>query len=381
MKKVLLLVMFLTISLTMLTYGQATVGGWGRGIFLPIIVADGDPTVGSVISWGPGGTRMGFTISGSSDNVGVVIDVLVDNGNVAVGDQQKIWVKPIEMLTLSVGSIFDDTLRGNAGFCANNWMRYDFGMAGDDYIFGRVGVGGPVNFEAAITPTDGAYAYIAFGGNGQLDLQNWMWGGPPVADEDVLTTMLKTGQYGAGYDIPGIGMIRAQFIGALSATEDPNGVINAAFKLTMIESLIVDLGAFIPMDSEQGALMVGAGTLVDIVVYANYIMDIIGIYFVSDIVLLEEGDPLWKAAIGVEYGLENGPTIQGDVRLNSPAIEDDPILLGIMAGAKWSYSNGIFGVGIEVTNSSYANWGSALVDKTDPEAMVITVPIRFEYWF
>ena len=307
MKKVLLIVALLTISLT-LTFGQAAVGGWGRGIFVPVIVADGDPTAVSAVSWGPGGTRIGFTISGSSDNVGMQADVLVDNGAVGVGDQQKIWVKPIEMLTLSVGRAFDDTLRGNGGFVANNWFRYEAAMAGDDYVFARVGVGDPVNFCASVTPADGAYVYLAFGGNDQLDLQGWIWGGPPVADEPVVTTMFKTGQYGAGYDIPGIGMIRAQFVGAYSATDDPNGFINAAFKLTMVEGLMLDLGAFIPMDgSNQGIVMDNlhpalgaAGTTAVIALYGNYVMDTLTLHLAADIGLVEEGDPMWKAGVGVE---------------------------------------------------------------------------------
>jgi hypothetical protein len=373
MKKLLLLVVLLTISLT-LTYGQAAVGGWGRGIFVPVIAADGELTSGSLVSWGPGGTRVGFTISGSSDNVGAQADILMDNGSVSVGDQQKIWVKPIEMLTLTVGSFFDDTLRGSASFCAYNWFRYD-SMVGDGLIFYRVGELGQVNFEVSVAPMDGVTIFAAMGGNGGIDLQNWMWGTPP---ETPMMDMIMQGQYGAGYDIAGIGLVRAQFIGQPSATDDANGLINAAFKLTMVEGLLLDIGAILPIDSEQD------GRTAAIALYANYVMNTLTLHLSGDFTLYdaEDADPGIGAALGVEYGLENGPTIQGDFRYrNNVASGWEDGEIGVMAGAKFSYSNGIFGIGVQLTNGNFANWGSALIYKEDPTAMVFAIPIRLEYWF
>lgn len=365
MKKVLLIVALLTLSLAF-TYGQATVGGWGRGIFAPLIFSpDGDPTAASMVSWGPGGTRIGFGINGGSDNVGFRADVIVDNGAVGVGDAQMIWVKPVEMLTISVGSLFDDTLRGNAGFVANNWLRYDFAMAGDDYTFGRVGYGGNANFEVALAPVDGAYVYVAFGAGGGLNLQGWMDWDPATDAGNVVETMFKTGQYGGGYDIAGVGVLRAQYIGQGDA-----GLINAAFKLTMVEGLMVDLGGWIPTDSDV------AGYVAKIALYGSYTMDTLVLHLAGDVTLpLEGGDLGYGAALGVEYGLEGGLTVQGDFRYDSSEV------FGVGAFAKWSYSNGIFGLGVELTNGSFANWGTDLVDKGAADDIVFAIPIRLEYWF
>jgi hypothetical protein len=377
MKKLLLIVVLLTISLT-LTFAQATVGGWGRGIFVPLIIADGDPTAASMVTWGPGGTRMGFTVSGKSDNVGVQMDIVVDNGNVNVGDQQKIWVKPIEMLTLSVGRVFDDPLRGSAAFVAYDFLRYD-SMVGDGLIFGRVGEMGQVNFEVALTPVDGAFIFAAFGGNGGIDLQNWMWAG----GEEIMMTMLKQGQYGAGYDIPGIGLIRAQFFGRPTAIDEPWGLINAAFKLTMVQGLMVDIGGAFPTDSDQaGGMQAGAA------LYAKYTMNTITLHVVGDMAMYDEAvvgadnTLAFGAGLGVEYGMAGGLSLQGDFRYrNEQASGWADGEIGVGAFAKISYSNGVFGVGLQATNGNFANWGSALVDKTDPAAMVIAIPIRLEYWF
>jgi len=380
MKKLLLLVLLLTISLT-LTYGQATVSGWGRAIFVPVIVADESPQSISMVSWGPYGNRIGFTISGSSDNVGAQADVVYDNGGVGAGDQQKIWVKPIEMLTISVGRVFDDTLRGNASFVALNWLRYD-SMIGDDLVFERIGaMGMQANVVVSVNPMDGLYIIAGFGRSvpgwsaaTDLNLMN------PVGDE-IMMDMFKQGQYAVGYDIPGIGMIRAQFIGYPSATEDINGLINAAFKLTMVEGLLVDLGAKIPVDSDQAG-----GKLAEIDLYANYTMDTLAVHLAADIHLNEEielvntGDLGFGVALGVEYGLDGGLTLQADARYRNNVVvanPDDTDSIGGGLFAKWSYSNGIFGLGLEVSSTNFVY--SAV--KTDTTAMVIAIPVRLEFWF
>jgi len=385
MKKLLLLVLLLTISLT-LTYGQATVSGWGRGIFTVAAVADSD--VGSLLqaSWG-GPPRIGFSISGSSDNIGAHADVLFDGAGVAAGDQQKMWVKPIEMLTITMGKLFDDTLRGSAGFCALNWVR-PVGIVGDDLIFMRVGRSDGTNVEIAVAPVDGAYIYAAFGTvmPGWWDLAWGPWEtnlwtpSTTTTRTDIMTLMLEEGQYGAGYDIPGIGVIRAQFIGKASAIEEPWGIINAAFKFTMVEGLVIDLGAFIPTDSDQNGMNIAT-----IGLGGNYVMDTLTLHLAAQINLYEEiegvdgsGDPGFHVGLGAEYGLADGPTIQADVRYANDVysgMEDGQIDIGVFA--KWSYSNGLWGFGVQASTNNFTTG----VVKDDPTAMAIVIPIRVEYWF
>jgi hypothetical protein len=384
MKKLLLIVALLTISLTV-CFGQAAVSGWGRGIFIPVVAADGDPQSGTVASWYHGGPRIGFTISGSSDNVGAHVDILFDGNAVGVGDQAKIWVKPVEMLTLSIGMIFDDTLRGNAGFCAYNWLRFD-AMTGDDMVFERIGAKGMQSqFVASIAPVDGAYIVMGLGRTvpswkTDTDVNLMKTSG---VDNKVMENMFKQGQYAVGYDIPGIGLMRAQFIGYPSATDDLNGLINAAFKLTMVEGLMLDIGGKIPMDSEQAG-----GKTAEIDIYANYTMDTLVLHLAGDIHINEEidfvnlGELGFGVAVGVEYGLDGGLTIQADARYrNSIALnvldDEGDGLIGGGIFAKWSYSNGIFGLGLEVVNTNY----TFEAVKEDPTAMVIAIPIRLEYWF
>jgi opacity protein-like surface antigen len=365
MKKVLLIVALLTISLT-LAFSQASVGGWGRGLFT--IAGGGDDLMAiNRVSWG-GAPRIGFTISGSSDNIGAQLDITGDGGTIGLGDQRKIWAKPIEMLTITIGKAFDDALRGSASFCAYNWMRPN-GITGDDAVFLRVcnqfGWAG-TSFIVALDPAPGAHVYAGFGG---------ILGGSGTFED-----VAMMGQYGAGYDIAGIGLIRAQYIGRSVGDEVLDlaawGDINAAFKLTMVEGLMLDIGAFIPTDSDQ------AGYVATVSLYGNYVMDTITLHLSGDVTLFDSEvseDPAFGVGIGAEYGLADGPTIQADVRYRNDIAmgNEDGMIAGLLA-AKWSYSNGIFGVGIQFTNDNFA--GGDVV-KNDPADIVFALPIRLEYWF
>jgi hypothetical protein len=383
MKKVLLIVTLLTLSLSF-TYAQASVSGWGRGIFVPVAVADEDPISKTQATWG-GAPRIGFTISGSSDNIGAQADITFDGGGVGTGDNVKIWAKPIEMLTVTIGQFFDDTLRGSGSFCSFNWVRPG-GIVGDDLVFMRVGRINGTNFEVALAPADGAYIYAAFGhvmpgwwdlawGPWEIDL--WDPAARPTCGTEIMMQMLKEGQYGAGYDIPGIGVIRAQFMGKASLSDEPWGIINAAFKLTMVEGLMVDLGGFIPTDSDQNN-----GNIAAIALYGNYVMDTLTLHLAGILNLYDEdftgsADPGFNVALGVEYGLEGG-RIQADVRYSNDvysSLDDGQIDIGLFY--KFEYSNGLFGIGAQMTTGNFTTG----VTKTDPSTMAFIIPIRLEYWF
>ncbi|MBN2810538.1 MAG: hypothetical protein JXP39_01440, partial [Spirochaetales bacterium] len=114
-------------------FAEISVGGWGRAVFVPLAnsgAEDVDSTSHLGTSWTDGGPRIGFTVAGNSDNVGFQIDMNADpvfNGSpveaVAFGDQAKIWVKPVDMLTVTVGRFKEDTLRGNGTFGVFDWYR------------------------------------------------------------------------------------------------------------------------------------------------------------------------------------------------------------------------------------------------------------------
>jgi len=371
MKKAVLLIAALVVF-GGFAFGQASVGAWGRGLFT--VYGGGDDVMGTAqASWG-GAPRIGVTISGTSDNVGFQADMNSDGtGSVSLGDQSKIWVKPFDMMTVSLGRIFDDTLRGNAVFGAWNWVRYG-DMDGEDAIFPRVGQsgGGPQsNFEIAIAPVEGAYIFLA---------TQHILGSGVTAQE-----LAAVGQYGAGYTIEGIGQIRVQYVGEnnfrnfdLTDTSG-SGYINGAFKLTMIDGLTVDLGAFYWMECPDQTL-----NQFKVALYASYVMDALTIHVYGDMLMYDEshvGDDLaFGGALGIDYSLEGGIGINADFRYNNDikAGQKDGSVSG-MVGVTKGFSNGLIGLGIEITTGTFSGIGDA--GKSSVGDMIFAVPIRLEYFF
>ncbi len=364
MKKAVLVIAALVVF-TGFTFAQASVGAWGRGLF--VAVAGGDDMVtADTASWGDA-PRVGMTVSGTSDNVGFQIDINADNGAIAAGDQQKIWVKLFDMLTIQIGRVFEDSLRGSAGFGAWNWQRYDV-IEGDSAIFMRVSRlnrdWDPTNVVISLAPVEGAFIFLSMSGL--------------IAATPMLEDALPLGQYGAGYTIEGIGQIRAQYIGQETVIDEDWGIINAAFKLTMIEGLIVDLGADIPSDSDQNGLK-----LMRIKLYGSYAMDALTIHVYGDVDLYDEahvGDDLgFLARLGVDYNMEGGIGINADVSYANDvrANNDDGSISG-MVGVTMGFSNGLVGIALEITTTNFAGLGLV---KANPDDIAFCLPIRLEYWF
>jgi hypothetical protein len=393
MKKAIFIIAALVVF-TSFTFAQVSVGAWGRGMFMPVLGGGDDIMAQLMSSWYSHTLRIGVTLSGTSDNVGFQFDLLADplrtfgadavlasgdptggfNPTVTLGDNQKIWVKPIDMLTITVGNFFDDTLRGNAVFGAWNWLRYG-DMKGESALFERVCTNGAdymeTNVEVALAPVEGAYIFVSL--NGLLGAQV------------ILEDALPLGQYGAGYTIEGIGQIKLQYIGKATSIDEDWGMINAGFKLTMIEGLVAELGAFIPTDSDQNY---GITAVVNI--YASYTMDALTLHLLGEVqladeeVVTEDNTFGFAIAAGVDYSLEGGIGINADIRYRDEVIsgQQDGTFSG-MAGLTMGFSNGVFGLGIEVTTGNFIGGplGGATVTKSNFDDMVFALPIRLEYWF
>lgn len=421
MKKAVLILLTLVLIAGFASAQGVKIGAWGRG-FLEIAAgtADGqeDPIINPAIGWWTGnGPRIGISIIGSSDSVGFQLDMNVDpagygatsslvevdvNGDVVGpvpqvdvggtptdvaivtsvtgpnfiqrGDQQKIWVKPIDMLTIQLGySLYDDALRGNASFGMYNWIRHS-GMPGDGFIFQRVGkvstpYGGDsagANFEIALDPMEGLHIFAGMTPGA----------GAGTLLEDAIVT---DAMYGAGYTIPGIGMARFQF---LSVNEDL-GRINAAFKLTAVSGLGLDIGAWIPTDAE----VVGEATYINLT--ASYaVMPTLTLNAIGSIALFTEeatagliadGYTAWYGGIEGEYALPMDLVATVDVRLTGTTVEDSDMGWGFLAAIQKNFSNGLVGLGLELTNLGFAGPAPSVVDMA--KDMVWAVPLRLEYWF
>jgi len=394
MKKVLAALVLILIASTV-SAAEVKVGAWGRGFFVPYY-SDGDSDAQSMdaVSWGAGRPRVGITVSGNSDNVGFLVDIYSDGSDACTpGDQRKIWVKPIDMMTVSVGVAYDDTLRGNGCFGQWDWLRSS-GISGEDLTFYRVrtDMNGGKGAIFAFDPMKELHAYVSFNS----------------LAEDGSTLMedaMKNIQAGAGYTIGTLGQIRAQYVGLFTpeVAEDPEAgivgadevdasYINAAFKLTMVQNLFADFGVFFPTNADD------AKYDVRIAAYVKYTMGAIGIHGLANVTLnkkydeLEPADPdnpdeeeemAMEFGVGLDYALGNGLGVVLDFRYMNEAhvgVKDGNI--AALVGVEKGFSNGKIGVGVQFATAQI--FGEPMVAADDAKAqeeLTIAIPVKVEYSF
>jgi len=367
MKKALAILMVLALVASAVT-AEVTFGAWGRGIFLPMYDNAVDTTTDTGPSWGGWAgdqSRIGFTMNGVSDNVGFQIDGNVDGSAFSLGDVQKIWVKPMDMITVSLGNIYDDTLRGNAAFGSFNWYRALGNGDGEDITFSRIGINRTAEgFEVAVKPNDAIYAAIYF-----YDL-----------DKNLTENLFSNMQAAFGYKIDGVGQIKAQVMTAATYTvkpdkDDMQTTIEVAFNYVGVENLFVEAGFAMPTNSDILTTITVAGVsgqvedYKKIALYANYKMDALTIHFTSlnKMFTAVDTEVLYKIIAGVDYSLDGGIGISGDVTYTGVTIDDVDPMITFFAGATKGFSNGLIGAGIQVLNNG--------------EDTMFGVPVRMEYWF
>jgi hypothetical protein len=196
--------------------------------------------------------------------IGFVVDTSWDGGTPGVADNAKIWVKPLDMLKITTGFFKEDDFRGTVSTTEfSSWLLPSGGFDKDN-IFTRFSATLGAHFS--VTPIEGLIIQAAIGSNiigpgGSLAPRN--------IDGLSLADVYKGIQVAAGYKIPDVGFVRAQFIGNNRKVLKPNlqnnatnagqivmeglstngdaDVIEAAFQFNMIENLNVDLGAKIPL--------------------------------------------------------------------------------------------------------------------------------------
>lgn len=168
-------------------------------------------------------------------------------------------------------------------------------------------------------------------------------------------------QVGAGYTIDGIGQIRAQYIGA--GSEDANeSKIQAAFALTAVDGLLLDLGATIPLDSDVALYNA------KVAVGANFAIDNIGIWGRVDTTI---GDNTSVAAYLVpSFGFDFA-TIGCDISVNTASVNDETFVgFGAAPWISKGYSNGSVKAAVAFSKAA-----------ADGAELGWAIPVVLEYWF
>jgi len=309
-KLVAIAVVFALVTGVVFAADGVNINAWGRGVFAPLIVKfpgetyDGkkwktqqeanfkgkmvdkaaDAFVGTGATWGGNNVRVDFRIVGNSEYVGFGLNATAENNKLAGNDDAAyIWAKPFsnDVLKIKIGLLVEDTLRGKIGTANNTFDNYVLpGAFDEDHIFNRFGSGEDWNstntgeginanqpaFLLSSSPIDGLFIGIMVGGgNAGADL--WpSWGTSSAVKAFSAYNFM---QVGAGYVIPNIGHVRAQYIGGYAGTYTDEKIfdikklggdpvagkaarIEAAFALTAVDGLLVDLGGkfWLPVDFE-----------------------------------------------------------------------------------------------------------------------------------
>jgi hypothetical protein len=261
------------------------VGAWGRAVFLPIqgTFTDSDPAVNKAWSgvgsgWGP--ARVGIDLNYVSEIAGARLH-LIGDGTTSGGDNIDIWVKPFksDILKIDVGKFRDGTLRG-PGTDGDSQLYVGGPGADGDAVFNRFEPDGGALFFSKPIPALSLFLQLNPG---------WATFTGLTADSRVdAADVWKKLQAGLGYEIEGVGLARAQYVGGTGKvtpgsaakfewdpdtydgtvpTIPPTGTasvpgwkyvkagepsvsysrIEAAFKLTMVQGLTADLGLKLPL--------------------------------------------------------------------------------------------------------------------------------------
>jgi hypothetical protein len=324
-------------------------GGWGRMIFNA--TQGGDSFADNQTSMGPdwaAGGRVKFSVAGNSDNVGFLTEVGSNgDGNIFVTDNAKIWVKINDMVKIQAGRIKQDVLRGKIGD--------DAFYGNPDAVFQRFYPKAGLLLD--LTPAEGVYLGAAIDATQTVT----------ILGEDVTlynrTTedAFKSIQAGAGYVIPNIGHLRAQYVGGIEGAQQ---YFNAAFAYTAMEGIVVDAGAKIQIKGDE------SGKQSTVQIDSSYSKDAlsaivrVGASFGDDGASTDLGisgswDVAYVVAAPVALGFEGSVSNRGS----------DSLTYSLLPYAKAGYGNGYLKGGFKYDSEKsgdVANWA---------------IPIVLEYWF
>ena len=349
-------------------FADVGIGSWGRAVWTPVAYDDADGKVKSWegISWGGNFSRVGITVHAESENVGFALDMNADDyGNKGIGvhDIAHFWAKPWSWLEVKVGKTQDDTGRGNIAYGMFNWKRMGAGWTGEDVTFTRFGDGKGGQAQGAIvkvTPVEGLWAIAAF------DVQD---------NGEAVSTFGNHAQYGIGYEIDGIGHIRAQYIGGKKVEDDAGNLvaedqINAAFDLAAVENLYLTVGAYIPLHLNRGNINVTGEKIeetipqVKLAVGASYKVAAVtfNAFFVGNLPntvkisgIETTKDFSCQFGVGADVDLGNGIGLVADVRFSSAVSYSNSSTtlkasgeeVVFLVGASKALTNGSIGIGFQ----------------------------------
>lgn len=392
MKKTLIAVAAAAALATSSAFAEITFGAWLRVLAAPI-ASDGDEVrTGMTNSWGYGARTARLDINAVSEDgkAGFGMGVFNDVDGIGMGDRASMWVKPIDMLKISVGKYDspDNGLRGDFTYGSWNWLRpYNWGYDGEGLTFDGIWRKG---LMLELDPVEGLHIFAVI---------------PMETDfSRTAENTYRNTQIGFGYSIEGVGRIKAQWIGDWSYTEkdgDPDedkttGQVGVAFDLTAVENLYVTIGGRFGIADKDYApeyikAAVTAGVSYQVTEEFKVSVDG-GFKMFQDKCVGKVDDPddmLFFFGAGIDYALMDGLTATADVRFMNTGYgkDGDDNSISFMVGINKSVSsNGSLGIafqgatnGCGFSNNALAGYVDAPATKSDE--FVWAIPVSVSVWF
>ena len=411
MKKTLIAVAAAAALTATSAFAEITFGAWLRTLTAPVASNGEDTVVGTANSWGWGARTARIDINGVSEDgkAGFAMNVFNDMSmDISAGDRAVLWVKPVDMIKISVGKYDspDNGLRGDFCYGSWNWLRpYNWSYDGEGLTFDGIWRKGMM-IEA--DPIEGLHAFVVI----------------PMADANADSYYTKAEdayrnvQIGFGYAIDGVGKLKAQFIGDDSYTTDAEGdrdetkttgQIGVAFDLNAVENLYVTVGARFGIadkdyrpDYIKMAFTAGASYQVSDAM--KFSVDGGYIQYQDDCTVRndEAVDNVFFVGAGVDYTIMDGLSLAADVRYMSnvkgintkdaDAVKNfkgygkdyDEGAISFLVGINKSVSsNGSLGIGFQgATNGCgfvQSNGKGLVANATDD--FVWAIPVSVAVWF
>ena len=395
MKKTLIAVAAAAALTATSAFAEITFGAWLRTLTAPVASNGEDTVVGTANSWGWGARTARIDINGVSEDgkAGFAMNVFNDMSmDISAGDRAVLWVKPVDMIKISVGKYDspDNGLRGDFCYGSWNWLRpYNWGFDGEGLTFDGIWRKGMMN-EA--DPIEGLHAFVVI----------------PMEDANADSYYKKAEdtyrnvQIGFGYAIDGVGKLKAQYIGDDSYTTDAEGdrdetkttgQIGVAFDLNAVENLYVTVGArfgIADKDYRPDYLKMAftAGASYQVSDAMKFSVDG-GYKQYQDKTVGKDGDKKdneFFVGAGVDYTIMDGLNLAADVRYKNIGYgkEGDDGAISFLVGVNKSVSsNGSLGIGFQgATNGcGFVQSGGKGLVADEADDFVWAIPVSVSVWF
>ena len=395
MKKTLIAVAAAAALTATSAFAEITFGAWLRTLTAPVASNGEDTVVGTANSWGWGARTARIDINGVSEDgkAGFAMNVFNDMSmDISAGDRAVLWVKPVDMIKISVGKYDspDNGLRGDFCYGSWNWLRpYNWGFDGEGLTFDGIWRKGMM-IEA--DPIEGLHAFVVI----------------PMEDANADSYYKKAEdtyrnvQIGFGYAIDGVGKLKAQFIGDDSYTTDAEGdrdetkttgQIGVAFDLNAVENLYVTVGARFGIADKDYApdylkMAFTAGASYQVSDAMKFSVDG-GYKQYQDKTVGKDGDKKdneFFVGAGVDYTIMDGLNLAADVRYKNIGYgkEGDDGAISFLVGVNKSVSsNGSLGIGFQgATNGcGFVQSGGKGLVADEADDFVWAIPVSVSVWF